>query len=80
MKVRRFTKEELAECNGQGNAPAFIACNGKVYDLSRSFLWRNGLHQVIHIAGNDLTADLAQAPHGTDLLERFPVVGMLVED
>jgi len=66
--------------NGKNGAPAFIAYKGKVYDLSSSFLWRNGNHQVIHIAGVDLTDSLEQAPHGADLLEKFPVVGTLHED
>lgn len=39
-----------------------------------------GRHQVLHTAGADLTASLDQAPHGADLLERVPVVGMLSED
>lgn len=80
MKVRRFTKEELARYNGRENTPAFIAYQGKVYDVSHSFLWQKGQHQVVHVAGNDLTNELAQAPHGGDLLARFPVVGMLVEE
>jgi len=66
--------------NGKNGAPAFIAYKGKVYDLSCSFLWRNGNHQVIHIAGVDLADSLEQAPHGADLLEKFPVVGTLHED
>ncbi len=80
MKLRKFTKEELARYNGCDNISAFIAYKGKIYDVSSSFLWQNGRHQVMHVAGNDLTKDLAQAPHGSDLLDRFPVVGMLVED
>jgi len=43
-------------------------------------LWQDGRHQVLHTAGVDLTASLDQAPHGTDLLERFPVIGLLDED
>jgi len=78
--MRRFTKKELAQYNGKDGALAFIACEGKVYDVSRSFLWQDGRHQVLHIAGVDLTASLDQAPHGADLLERFSVVGMLEED
>ena len=77
MEKRRFTKEELTQYNGKNGAPAFIACTGMVYDVSRSFLWHNGKHQVIHIAGSDLTTDLDQAPHGADLLKRFPIVGTL---
>jgi len=33
-----------------------------------------------HKAGKDLTDDLDQAPHGADLLDRFPVVGTLKEE
>jgi len=72
--------KELAHYNGKNGTPAFIAYNGKLYDVSSSFLWRNGKHQVLHNAGVDLTDCLEQAPHGADLLEKFPVVGTLHED
>jgi predicted heme/steroid binding protein len=77
MRKRKFTEEELRQYNGKNGMPAFIACEGKVYDVSNSFLWRNGRHQVMHNAGLDLTESIAQAPHGTEFLERFPVVGSL---
>jgi len=80
MAKRVFTKAELGRYNGQNGTPAFVACEGKVYDVSRSFLWRNGRHQVLHTAGADLTEALAQAPHGANLLRRFPIVGDLVEE
>lgn len=41
-------------------------------------LWQNGNHQVLHNAGEDLTANLDEAPHGADMLERFLVVGTLM--
>jgi len=78
--MQRFTKKELAQYNGKDEAPAFIAYEGKVYDVSRSFLWQGGRHQVLHTAGVDLTASLDHAPHGADLLERVPMIGMLEED
>lgn len=74
---KQFTKEELSPYNGRNGLPALIACKGVVYDVSSSFLWQNGKHQVMHDAGRDLTNDLEQAPHGEDLLTKFPVVGML---
>ncbi len=80
MEKRRFTKEELRRYNGKDGAPAFVAFEGKVYDVSDSFLWQNGRHQAIHDAGVDLTGSLDQAPHGADLLKRFPIVGTLGED
>ena len=78
--MRRFTKKELAQYDGKDGLPAFIAYEGRVYDVSYSFLWQGGRHQVLHTAGVDLTADLDQAPHGADLLERVPVIGVLDEN
>ena len=80
MEKRTFTRKELATYQGRNGAPAYIAYDGKVYDVSNSFLWRNGRHQVLHHAGVDLTGVLDQAPHGADLLERVLIVGTLDED
>ncbi|HBR10156.1 cytochrome B5 [Candidatus Bipolaricaulota bacterium] len=77
--MREFTKQELAQYDGRNGAPAFIAYKGKVYDLSSSFLWQKGNHQVLHQAGIDLTAALNTAPHGADLLAKFPVIGIFCE-
>lgn len=76
--MRVFTTEELKNYDGKKN-PAYVAYRGKVYDVSRSFHWQKGLHQAQHPAGNDLTEALEKAPHGTDMLDRFPVVGTLGE-
>jgi predicted heme/steroid binding protein len=78
--MKSFNKEELARYNGKDGAPAYVAYQGKVYDVSDSFLWQNGRHQVLHNAGEDLTDSLEQAPHGVEMLERFPVIGILHED
>jgi predicted heme/steroid binding protein len=76
--MQTFTKEELQRYNGKDGAPAYIAYKGKVYDVSESFLWQKGKHQVIHFAGTDLTEALDNdAPHGADLLERVPAIGTL---
>ena len=75
----QFTRKELSRYNGKDGAPAYFAYQGKVYDASRSFLWRNGRHWVRHLAGKDFTGCLADAPHGEDMLERLPVIGYLVD-
>jgi len=75
--MREFSKEELNQYNGKNGAPAYIAYQGKVYDLSDSFLWKDGDHQVLHTAGIDLTDAIEQAPHGADVLQKFPIVGTL---
>jgi predicted heme/steroid binding protein len=77
--TRRFTTQELARFDGR-DTPAYVACDGVVYDVSDSFLWRRGRHQAQHLAGTDLTAALAGAPHGDDLLAALPVVGRLLSE
>ena len=76
MKV--FTRQELKKYDGT-NGTAYVAYAGKVYDVSKSFQWKKGVHQIRHYAGRDLTAALKQAPHTPDLLFKFPVVGTLAD-
>lgn len=78
--MKSFSKEELAQYNGNNGAPAYVAYKGKVYDVLGSFLWRRGRHQVLHNAGQDLTDSIEQAPHGVEMLERFPMVGTLRQE
>ena len=75
--MKEFTKEELALYNGKNGKPTYVSYKGKVYDVSTSFLWKDGNHQVLHEAGVDLTAAMEQAPHGEEALEKFPVIGIL---
>jgi predicted heme/steroid binding protein len=77
--MNRITRAELGRCDGKQGRPAWIAWRGKVYDVSESFLWKGGRHMAAHDAGCDLTDILDQAPHGEDLLERVPVIGVLEE-
>jgi predicted heme/steroid binding protein len=76
---RRFTRKELRQYNGREGKRALIAYRGCVYDVTNSFLWQQGKHQVLHTAGVDLTDELADAPHGAELLGRFPIIGILVD-
>jgi predicted heme/steroid binding protein len=75
--MKKFTKKELAHYNGKHGNPAYVAFKGEVYDVSASFLWKDGVHQVLHRAGGDLTEIFEQAPHGADVFKKFPVVGIL---
>jgi predicted heme/steroid binding protein/uncharacterized membrane protein len=47
---------------------------GVVYDLTDSRIWRYGRHARRHEAWNDLSGEMAEAPHGPEVLNRFPVV------
>jgi len=70
-------KKKLAENNGQEGKPAYVAANGKVYDVTESKMWKNGLHMNRHHAGEDLTGALGAAPHGDEVLSRFKQIGTL---
>lgn len=75
--MREFTLEELSHFDGKNGADAYVAYDGQVYDVTGSFIWRRGRHWALHTAGCDLTESLEKAPHGEDLLERVPAVGVL---
>lgn len=71
-----FTLEELKKYNGQNGNPAYVAVNGIVYDVSNVLEWSNGLHQGL-TAGNDLTEEFSNSPHGMSTLQSLPIVGTL---
>jgi len=72
--------KKLAENDGKEGKPAYVVVNGKIYDVTESKMWKNGLHMNRHHAGADLTASLGAAPHGDEVLNRFKQVGTLSKD
>ena len=74
-----MTKAELARFDGRKGQKAYVAVNGKVFDVTESSYWQEGNHQNAHQAGKDLSADLLKAPHVRSVIERFPVVAALEE-
>jgi predicted heme/steroid binding protein len=72
-----MTRAELAAHDGRDGRPAYVAVNGKVYDVTASPRWQEGRHPPDHQAGQDLTEELATAPHVRAVVERFPLVGAL---
>jgi predicted heme/steroid binding protein len=77
-ELKTFTLEELKHFDGTEGRPICIAYTGKVYDLSKSPLFEGEKRMRCHIAGKDLTKDIEIAPHGEDLVFKFPAVGRLV--
>lgn len=75
--MREVDEKTLAEADGREGRPAWVAWQGRVVDVTASRRWPEGLHMRRHRAGADLTADLAAAPHGPEVLERFPQVGVV---
>jgi predicted heme/steroid binding protein len=78
VELKKFTVQELEEYTGKNGKPAYVAYNGKVYDLSQSGLWGGGDHMGMHHAGKDITEELELAPHGEEVLERVKLIGELV--
>jgi predicted heme/steroid binding protein/uncharacterized membrane protein len=76
-ELKEFSREELATFNGENGQPVYIAHNDKVYDVSESKLWKTGSHMRRHQAGTDLTEEIGGAPHGIEVFEKFPQVGIL---
>ncbi|MDF1535279.1 MAG: cytochrome b5 domain-containing protein [bacterium] len=73
----RYTLEELRDHDGAQGQRVFIAANGKVYDVSSSPMWKGGTHARRHKAGADLTEFLKDAPHESNVLDRYEMVGEL---
>ena len=77
--MKEFDPDTLAQFDGQEGRPVYIAYQGKVFDVSKSKLWAGGLHMKRHHAARDLSADIEAAPHGEEVFERYPQVGILME-
>lgn len=74
---KKYTKSQLALRNGQDRDEIWCAYNGLIYDVTLSRLWRKGMHYE-HWAGQDLSEELADAPHDSGVFSRFKIVGTLV--
>ncbi len=72
----QYTKNQLALRNGQDKPEIWLAFKGKIYDVTESRLWKNGKHYE-HWAGQDLSSELADAPHTDSVFEKFKIIGLL---
>jgi predicted heme/steroid binding protein len=77
--LEEFTLEELADYDGRAGHRAYVAYEGKIYDVTESSFWTDGDHLGAHLAGRDLTAEMAEAPHGPDELKGVKLVGTLAQ-
>lgn len=75
MTMKIFNEAELKKFDG-GNPdnPIYIAYNGKVYDITHSPLFIDGMH-FEHYSGCDLTDFMADAPHDDEVMAELTVVG-----
>ncbi|SHK23171.1 Predicted heme/steroid binding protein [Anaerocolumna jejuensis DSM 15929] len=75
---RVFTLSELAAFDGSQGKPAYVAVNGRVYDVSGKAAWAGGTHFAGLRAGNDLSGQFASCHRGMEgILEQLPVVGVM---
>lgn len=75
-RQQEFTKEELAQYDGSGGKPAYIAVGGTVYDVSANGAWGGGTHFGL-VAGKDLTAQFNSCHDNDGILSMLPKVGIL---
>lgn len=73
-----FTLEELSKYDGKDGNQAYIAVDGIVYDVTDHPSWNEGMHSGVE-AGQDITQQLKEAPHGESKLDGLKVVGKIVE-
>jgi predicted heme/steroid binding protein/uncharacterized membrane protein len=76
---KEISLKELEEANGADGRPVYIVYQDRVIDVSASPRWEGGHHMEIHQAGADLTQEIVAAPHGLEVLERYPQIGVLVQ-
>ncbi|HEY9560233.1 MAG TPA: cytochrome b5 domain-containing protein [Anseongella sp.] len=74
-----YTRSQLALRNGQDKPQVWVAFRGIIYDVTESSLWRTGQHYE-HWAGQDLTGEMEDAPHGEWVFEGFKRVGRLLRN
>ena len=72
-----YSKAQLALRNGTDKPEIWVAFQGLIYDVTRSRLWRAGKHYE-HWAGQDLTAEMKDAPHTEWVFDKFEAIGRLV--
>jgi predicted heme/steroid binding protein len=78
MSLPKITKQQLSLRNGQDKPEIWVAYKGLVYDMSTSRLWRNGKHYE-HWAGQDLTPEMADAPHLETVFDKFEPIGEYIK-
>lgn len=78
--LKEFSADSLSRYDGEKGNPVYVAYQDRVIDVTASKLWKTGTHMKRHHAGCDLTTDIKAAPHGVDVLDRYPRVGAYVKE
>jgi predicted heme/steroid binding protein/uncharacterized membrane protein len=75
--MKELDPETLSQYDGKDGKPAYIAYKDRVIDVSESPRWKGGTHMQRHQAGHELNTDIQAAPHGPEVLDRYPQVAVL---
>jgi len=72
-----LTIQELAKYDGTNGNKAYIAIEGKIYDVTDIPQWKGGKHNG-YTAGKDLTNEIkTKAPHGMTPIEKLTPIGTI---
>ena len=76
---RIVSVSELHRSTGERGTRMYVAHKGLVYDVTDCLRWKSRLHEGLHFPGQDLTAELVEAPHVEEVFKRpcVKVVGRL---
>ncbi len=77
---RIFTRKDLERFDGREGRPLYIVFKDRVYDLTSSQLWVEGMHMGVHTRDENLADTIKEAPHTEEILERFEQVGHIEEE
>lgn len=70
---QKFTLAEIQRHDGDQELTMYIAYKGQVYDVTNCRKWQSGIHEGQHFPGQDLTRELADAPHAQEVFN-YPCV------
>lgn len=64
-----FTEQQLRQYSGERGKRMYIAHAGIVYDVTDCPKWQRGIHENLHWPGQDLTGEIADAPHTASVFD-----------
>ena len=81
MSERVFTRSQLHTYVGERGYSKYVAFRGVVYDVTNCPKWRRAMHENLHWPGQDLTAEIDDAPHTAGVFDHPCVrrVGVLAQ-
>lgn len=74
----QLTMEELSIYDGKDGMDAYIAVDGKIYDVTGVSAWTGGTHNG-NMAGTDVSDVIQNAPHGYSVLDDLEIIGELID-